>query len=488
MLDYIGPIDVINFWLLQRRKTKGLGINKAYAMWVHSPWHIMELTLGLIILIVLTYGLKAPTLRLAILLAGVVGATELLTEPHLLCWTQAIKMLVMISGLAILCMLDHQTSHRSSSLLILLVILGNLLLIGSTNLISIYLALEMQTLCMFILVAYNKSSLLSAEAGLKYFVLGALSSGLFLFGCALIYGSTGELELQFIRMSLESYGVLAGKCLITISLLFKVSAAPFHMWAPDVYEGAPTWVAALLSIVPKLGVLAIIVQIGLNEMGLLIAGLISLIVGAIGALNQTRIKRLLAYSGIGHMGFVLLGIAIGSIESLQASLMYIGAYIITQVLLWSGVLIISPKRNMLIEFSGVSRLNPMLALALATGLLSTAGIPPLIGFLTKWYVILAAVGQGYYLSALLALVCSVIAGVYYIRLVKIMFYQPLSTPLVITNILNSPCGNVTPEETSLGKAILMGASLYLVLTIIICPSLFFQLVHLIILDLFPCIF
>nr|YP_009860927.1 NADH dehydrogenase subunit 2 [Carijoa riisei]QKI31860.1 NADH dehydrogenase subunit 2 [Carijoa riisei] len=457
-------------------------------MWVHSPWYIMELTLGLIILIVLTYGLKAPTLRLAMLLAGAVGVAGLLAEPHLLCWTQAIKMLVMLSGLAILCMLDHRTTHRSSSLLILLVILGNLLLIGSTNLISIYLALEMQTLCMFILVAYNKNSLLSAEAGLKYFVLGALSSGLFLFGCALIYGSTGELELQFIRMSLVSYGTLAGKCLITISLLFKVSAAPFHMWAPDVYEGAPTWVAALLSIVPKLGVLAIIVQIGLNEMGLLIAGLISLIVGAIGALNQTRIKRLLAYSGIGHMGFVLLGIAIGSIESIQASLMYIGAYIITQVLLWSVVLIISPKRDMLIEFSGVSRLNPILALALATGLLSTAGIPPLIGFLTKWYIILAAVGQGYYLSALIALVCSVIAGVYYLRLVKIMFYQPLSTPLVITNILNSPRSSVTPEEAGLGKAILIGASLYLVLTIIVCPSLFFQLTHLIILDLFPCIF
>nr|UKP87799.1 NADH dehydrogenase subunit 2 [Kophobelemnon sp. ANT59] len=450
----------------------------------------MELTLGLIILIVLTYGLKAPTLRLATSCLGAIilmVAAGLLAEPHLLCWTQAIKMLVMLSGLAILCMLDHRTSHRSSSLLILLVILGNLLLIGSTNLISIYLALEMQTLCMFILVAYNKNSLLSAEAGLKYFVLGALSSGLFLFGCALIYGSTGELELQFIRMSIISYGALAGKCLITVSLLFKVSAAPFHMWAPDVYEGAPTWVAALLSIVPKLGVLAIIIQIGLNEIGLLMAGLISLIIGAIGALNQTRIKRLLAYSGIGHIGFVLLGIAIGSIESIQASLMYIGAYVLTQVLLWSVVLIISPKRDMLIEFSGISRLNPILALALATGLLSTAGIPPLIGFLTKWYIILAAVGQGYYLSALIALVCSVIAGVYYLRLIKIMFYQPLSTPLVITNILNSPGGSVA-SETGLGKAILIGVSLYLVLTIIVCPSLFFQLTHLIVLDLFPCIF
>nr|YP_010289346.1 NADH dehydrogenase subunit 2 [Erythropodium caribaeorum]UKP87617.1 NADH dehydrogenase subunit 2 [Erythropodium caribaeorum] len=441
----------------------------------------MELTLGLIILIVLMYGLKAPTLRLATIYLGII----LLIGSQLLSCTQAIKMLVILSGLAVLCMLDHQISYRSSSLLILLVILGNLLLIGSTNLISVYLAAELQTLSMFILVACNKNSLLSAEAGLKYFVLGALSSGLFLFGCALTYGSTGELELQFIRMS-TSYG--AGKCLITISLLFKVSAAPFHMWAPDVYEGAPTWVVALLSTVPKLGVLAIIIQIGLNEIGLLIAGLISLIIGTIGALNQTRIKRLLAYSGISHIGFVLLGIAIGSIESIQASLMYIGVYILTQVLLWSVVLIISPKRDMLIEFSGISRLNPVLAVALSTGLLSTAGIPPLIGFLTKWYIILAAVGKGYYLSALIALVCSVIAGVYYLRLVKIMFYQPLYTPLVITNILNSPRGSIVSGDTGLGKAVLIGVSLYLVLTIIVCPSFFFQLTHLIILDLFPCIF
>nr|UKP87852.1 NADH dehydrogenase subunit 2 [Muricella sp. ANT77] len=452
------------------------------ATWVHSPWHTMELTMGLIILIVITYGLKAPTLRLAVLL---VGAAGLLAEPPLLCWTPALKMLVLLSGLVILCMLDHKT-HRTSSLLILLVILGNLLLIGSTNLISIYLALEMQTLSMFVLVAYNKNSLLSAEAGLKYFVLGALSSGLFLFGCALIYGSTGELELQFIRMSGGSYGGLAGQCFITISLLFKVSAAPFHMWAPDVYAGASTWVVALLAIVPKLGALAIIVQIGLNEMGLLVAGLISIAVGAIGALNQTRIKRLLAYSGISHVGFVLLGIAIGSIESIQASLIYIGAYVVTQVLLWSVILIISPKRDLLIELSGVSRLNPILAVALATGLLSTAGIPPLIGFLAKWYVILAAVGEGFYISALIALVCSVIAGVFYLRLVKIMFYQPLSTPIVTNNIFDYPYVSIAPEEG--GRAILVGAGLYIVLTIMACPSLFFQLTYLIILDLFPCIF
>nr|YP_010323266.1 NADH dehydrogenase subunit 2 [Leptophyton benayahui]UKP88401.1 NADH dehydrogenase subunit 2 [Leptophyton benayahui] len=397
-------------------------------------------------------------------------------------WPQAMKMLVMLGGLALL-WIGPTGESPGVALLILLVILGNLLLIGSANLILVYLALELQTLALFVLVAYNKTSLLSSEAGLKYFVLGALSSGLFLFGCALVYNTTGELEFQFIQGEGDVSPLLSGGLLlIAVSLLFKLSAAPFHMWAPDVYGGAPTWVVALLSIVPKLGILAIIVQIGLDPRALLIAGLMSLIVGAIGALNQTRIKRLLAYSGIGHMGFVLLGVAIGSEESLQATLLYVGAYIITQVLLWAAILVVDS--DALGEFSGLSRRNPVLAGALATGLLSAAGIPPLVGFLTKWCIVVAAVGQGYYLSALTAVICSVVAGIYYLRLVKIMYVGPTTTPLILMNALDEapyPLG----EATMMSPYIVMGASLYLVLTIIVCPSLFFQLAYLSVIGLFP---
>nr|YP_010323258.1 NADH dehydrogenase subunit 2 [Tenerodus fallax]UKP88393.1 NADH dehydrogenase subunit 2 [Tenerodus fallax] len=402
---------------------------------------------------------------------------SLLVSEIPLCWTQTMRGLVLLGGLAI----SSMTRNEEGGVFLLLVLLGNYLLIGATNLISVYIALELQTLSLFVLVAYNKRSLLSAEAGLKYFVLGALSSGLFLFGCALVYGSTGELELHLIRVAGAERSL--GLLFIVVSLLFKISAAPFHMWAPDVYGGAPTWVVALLSIVPKLGVLAVLVQIGLDPRVFLVAGLMSMAVGAIGALNQTKTKRLLAYSGISHMGFVLLGVAIGSTHSLQATLMYVGAYVITQILLWAAILVISPKGDALVEFGGVSRLNPVLASALAVGLLSAAGIPPLVGFLTKWYVVLAAVGRGYYISAIIALVCSVVAGVYYLRLVQVMFVGPSTMPLVETNILRT---QGTAREP---LSILMGVSLYLVLTIIVCPSLFFQLTHLSIFDLFfvcPC--
>jgi len=199
----------------------------------------MEFLLGAIILIILVYGLYYPTLKLSQLgLLVVIAGACLLYGP--VTYVGLFKLLVILGGLAILLMLEGTPHHRSSPPLILLVILGNLLLVSSTNLISLYLALEMQTLCMFILVAYNKNSLKAAEAGLKYFVLGALSSGLFLFGCALIYRSIGGVEITLIMSSSFSYSLSAGFLLVTVALLFKVSAAPFHVWAPDVYGGAAT--------------------------------------------------------------------------------------------------------------------------------------------------------------------------------------------------------------------------------------------------------
>ena len=269
-----------------------------------------------------------------------------------------------------------------------------------------YLTLELQTLSLFILVALKRdsgwatggyppvghtqvvcprgprpgNSAYSTEAGLKFFVLGALSSGLFLLGCVLLYGLTGEVSIQGTTPVLGG-GVEIGRIFITISLLFKLSAAPFHMWAPDVYEGAPTTTTALLATVPKMGVYSILVQIGPTTNVILICAAISIISGAIGALNQTRIKRLLAYSGIGHMGFILFGVAIGSFESIQASLIYMIIYIIMSICSFS--LILGFNRGLLVEFSGISRNNPVLAMTLAVAFFSIAGIPPLAGFLSK---------------------------------------------------------------------------------------------------------
>ena len=233
---------------------------------------------------------------------------------------------------------------------------------------------------LFILAALKKDSAYGTEAGLKYFVLGAVSSGLFLFGCALLYGLTGETSIQGINSVLTAD---VGKILITISLLFKLSAAPFHMWAPDVYDGAPTPTTALLATVPKVGVFSILVQIGPVTNVILICGVLSIIYGAIGALNQTKIKRLLAYSGIGHMGFILFGIAIGTFESIQASLIYMVIYIIMSICGFSVILSLKLAKALIIEVGGLSRDNPTLALTLALTFLSTAGIPPLAGFLGK---------------------------------------------------------------------------------------------------------
>ena len=251
---------------------------------------------------------------------------------------------------------------------------------GCEPLHGLYLAIELQTFSLFILAALKRDSAYSIEAGLEYFVLGAVSSGLFLFGCALLYGLTGETSIQGIN---SAVGTDVGKILITISLLFKLSAAPFHMWAPDVYEGAPTTTTALLATVPKIGVFSILVQIGPVTNVVLVCAVLSIVYGAIGALNQTKIKRLLAYSGIGHMGFILFGVAIGSFESIQASLIYMVIYVIITICSFSIILSLKLAKDLIVEVGGLSRDNPVIALTLALAFLSTAGIPPLAGFLSK---------------------------------------------------------------------------------------------------------
>ncbi len=299
----------------------------------------------------------------------------------------------------------------------LIVVLSSLLLVSSANWLSIYLAIELQTLTLFILVAIKRDSAYSTEGGLKYFVLGAVSSGLLLFGCALLYGLSGETGVQGINSCL---GADVGKILITVSLLFKLSVAPFHMWAPDVYDGSATIIAATLATVSKIAIFTVLVQIGPVINVVLVCAILSVICGSIGALNQTKIKRLLAYSGIGHMGFVLFGVAIGTLESIQASLIYMIIYVIMAICSFSVIL--SLDLTYIAEGSGISRENSVLALTLALSLLSIAGIPPLAGFLSKWLILLAGISGGYYLICVLIVLSSVIAGVYYVRLVQIIYF------------------------------------------------------------------
>ena len=303
--------------------------------------------------------------------------------------------------------------------LVVIVLLGSLLLVSSVNWLSIYLALELQTLTLFILVAKNKKSAYSVEAGLKYFVLGAISSGFFLFGCVLLYGVSGETSIQGVNSVLIGD---VGKIWITVSLLFKLSVVPFHMWAPDVYEGVSTITTALLAIMPKIAVFAVLVQVGLVSNVVLFCGVLSIIYGAVGALNQTKIKRLLAYSGIGHMGFLLFGVAIGSFESVQASFIYILIYVIMAICAFTVFLSLKLIRVLIIEVSSLSRENPVMALTLALTFLSIAGIPPLAGFLGKWLILLSGMSSGYYLICMTIVGASVIAGVYYVRIVQIIYF------------------------------------------------------------------
>ena len=366
---------------------------------------------------------------------------------------------------------ETELISRQWIILLLIVVLSSLLLVSSVNWLSIYLAIELQTLTLFILVAIKRDSAYSTEGGLKYFVLGAVSSGLFLFGCALLYGLSGETSIQGINSVLTTD---VGKILITVSLLFKLSVAPFHMWAPDVYEGAPTIITALLSTIPKIGIFAILVQIGPIINVVLICAVFSIICGSIGALNQTKIKRLLAYSGIGHMGFVLFGVAIGSLESIQASLIYMIIYVVMSICSFSIILSLKLTKNLIVEVSGISRENPVIALTLALTFISIAGIPPLAGFLSKWLILLAGMSNGYYLICILIVLSSVIAGVYYVRLVQIIYFPLGSTDysmLIWQKVLKKE------KRIDLSKSILIGVTFFIILFLIASPNFLLQITH-----------
>ncbi len=367
--------------------------------------------------------------------------------------------------------LGIESITRQWVVLMLIVVLSSLLLVSSVNWLSIYLAIELQTLTLFILVAINRDSAYSTEGGLKYFVLGAVSSGLLLFGCALLYGLSGQTSVQGLNSSLTAD---VGKILITVSLLFKLSVAPFHMWAPDVYDGSATIVAATLSTISKIAIFSVLVEIAPVINVVLVCAIFSIICGSIGALNQTKIKRLLAYSGVGHMGFVLFGVAIGSLESIQASLIYMIIYVIISICSFSIILSLNLTKPLIVEVSGVSRENSVLALTLALSFLSIAGIPPLAGFLSKWLVVLAGVSSGYSLACIIIVLSSGIAGVYYVRLVQIIYF-PLGSRDYLMLVWQK--GLKKEIRIDFSKSAIIGATFFIILFLIVSPSFLLQLTH-----------
>ena len=323
------------------------------------------------------------------------------------------------------------------SILILSSVLGMMIMISSNDLIVFYMGLELQSLALYVLATFNRDEIKSSEAGLKYFVLSALSSGLLLYGCSLIYGFTGSTNFNVIANQLNSneYALTFGIVFVLVGLAFKISAVPFHMWAPDVYEGSPTSVTLFFTMVPKIAALTVFIRflyvpflnlIDQWQMILIFLSIASMVFGAVAAIGQTNLKRLVAYSSISHVGYALAGLATGSNEGIQSSVIYITIYVLMNLGLFSCLLMM--KRNnvyfeQIDDLSGLSKNHPLLSLSLLIILFSLAGIPPLAGFFAKFYIFKSVLEQSMFFLAIVGLLSTVVAAFYYLRLIKIMYFD-----------------------------------------------------------------
>jgi NADH-quinone oxidoreductase subunit N len=324
-------------------------------------------------------------------------------------------------------------------LLLLFSVLGMFFMISSNDLMSFYLGLELQSLALYILASIDRDNLKSNESGIKYFVLSALSSGLLLYGCSLLYGFTGSTNFEEInlKMELENTGAVFAMVFILVGLAFKVSAVPFHMWTPDVYEGSPSSVTSFFAVVPKVAGIAILIRflhIPFEQLLdqwkniLVFMSLASMILGAVAAIGQTNIKRLIAYSSIGHIGYALAGISVGSVAGYNSSITYISVYVIMNLGVF-GCIFLMKKDGKYCEdikdLAGISKENPLLAISFLIIMFSLAGIPPLAGFFAKFYVFMSVIENGMYTLAIVGLLSTVISAFYYLRIIKIIYFDEI---------------------------------------------------------------
>ena len=323
--------------------------------------------------------------------------------------------------------------------LVLLATLGMLLMISANDMIALYLGLELQSLALYVVAAINRDNLRSTEAGLKYFVLGALSSGMLLYGVSLVYGYTGNTGFEQIAAVLtggeRQLGLVFGLVFVLAGLSFKISAVPFHMWTPDVYEGAPTPVTAFFAAAPKMAAMALTVRVVMGAFEPLAAdwqqiivfvSIASMALGAFAAIGQTNIKRLMAYSSIGHVGFALVGLSANSQEGVRGVAIYLLIYLVMTLGTFAFILAMRRKEGNVEEIgdlAGLSNTNPVMATILTILMFSLAGIPPLAGFWAKWYVFLAAINAGLYALAVIGVLASVVGAYYYLRIIKIMWFD-----------------------------------------------------------------
>ena len=353
------------------------------------------------------------------------------------------KALVLLSSAAVLVMslgymLKHNLGRFEYPILIIFSVVGMMFMVSANDLMILYLGLELQSLALYVVASMRRESLKSTEAGMKYFVLGALSSGLLLYGASLVYGYSGSTNFQSIITSLDSsshsLGFMFGMILVVAGLAFKISAVPFHMWTPDVYEGAPTPITAFLSTAPKIAAMALFARVVHDAFFVMIAewqqivalmSVLSMFVGAIAAIGQTNIKRLMAYSSIAHMGYALIGLASGTVFGLQAMLVYMAIYVTMNVGTFAFILSMEKDGQPVTDIYSLNQLGlkqPGRALAMLVLLFSLAGVPPLVGFFGKLYVLRAAYDAGLIWLAVLGVLASVIGAYYYLRLIYLMYF------------------------------------------------------------------
>ena len=356
------------------------------------------------------------------------------------------KALVLVgSAVSIIMALNYNEEHRIARfefpVLILLATTGMMVMVSANDLITLYLGLELQSLALYVVASFDRDSVRSTEAGLKYFVLGALASGLLLYGASLIYGFTGTTSFAGLAQlftaggAKPSNGVIIGLVLVAVGLAFKVSAVPFHMWTPDVYEGAPTPVTAFFSVAPKIAAIALFVRFLVEPFGGLVVewrqiivflSVASMVLGAVAAIAQTNIKRLMAYSSIGHVGYALIGLAAASPSGIRGVLIYMAIYLFMNLGTWTVILCMRKEGQMLegiADLSGLGRTQPGLALALGIFMFALAGIPPTAGFFGKFYIFLAAIDAHLVGLAIIGVVTSVVGAFYYLRIVKVMYFD-----------------------------------------------------------------
>jgi NADH-quinone oxidoreductase subunit N len=334
--------------------------------------------------------------------------------------------------------------------LMILSVVGMMLMISANDLIGMYLGLELQSLALYVMATIQRDNIRATEAGLKYFVLGALASGLLLYGASLVYGFAGTTSFPGIHQAVATdapLGVVVGMVFVIAGLAFKVSAAPFHMWTPDVYEGAPTPVTALFAVAPKVAAISLFLRVMMDPFASMVSdwqqvvaviAVLSMVVGAFAAIAQENIKRLMAYSSIGHMGFALVGLASGSPDGVRGVLVYLAIYLFMNVGTFA-IIIAMRQQGRAVEgikdLAGLGRTRPLVALAMGIFMFSMAGIPPLAGFFAKFYVFMAAVEAGLIWLAVLGVLASVVSAFYYLRIVKVMYFDeplegldPVSSP------------------------------------------------------------